>query len=184
MMPCEDVRNLIEAHLDETLDEPTRHAVTTHLKTCPSCHRAVEEARLAAMVLHGTAPLPSPPDLASRIKAAARTRLCHRPRPLHERALGSPAFMATCASLLCGAIICLAAILRVGAVPPEAAPAQWVAPPLEVHSLVTVAPIDQPGALHASLTAVTSRRPLAVRNVDHSERRLLVLDLPAAHTPV
>ena len=183
MMPCEDVRNLIEAHLDETLDEPTRHAVTTHLKTCPSCHRAVEEARLAGMVLRGAAYLPPPPDLASKIKAAARTRLFHRPRPLHERALGSPAFLATCASLLCGAIICLMAILRVGSVPAETAPVQLVAAPVELHSLVTVEPVDMEQPLQTALAASSARRHLTVRDVAHGTRPVAISDLPSSRAP-
>lgn len=184
MMPCEDVRNLIEAHLDETLDEPTRHAVTSHLKTCPSCHRAVEEARLAGMVLRRASHLPAPPDLASRIKAAARTRLFHRPRPLHERALGSPAFLATCASLLCGAIICLVAILRVGSVPTESAPVQLVAAPVELHSLVTMQPPQasaQP--LETAFAASGARRRLTVRDVAHGAHPVAIVDLPASPAP-
>lgn len=151
MLPCEDVRNLIDEYLAGTLDEPRRRAVARHLATCPPCHRAVEEARLAGMVLREAAHLPAPPDLAANIKAAARTRLFYRPRPLHERALGSPAFMATCASLLCGAIICLVAIIRVGSVPADSSPLRVeAAPTVEVHSLVRV---ERPESLQFVETA-------------------------------
>ena len=98
MLPCEEVRNLIEDHLAEKLDEERRQAVARHLRVCASCHRAVEEARLASLVLREMAVPPPPPHLASAIKSAARARLFARPRPIHERALGSPAFMATCAA--------------------------------------------------------------------------------------
>ena len=118
MLPCEDVRKLIADHLAGTLDHQARRELTDHLKVCQSCHRAVEEARLADLVLRNAAKLPPPSDLAANIKSAVRARLFQRSRPLHERALGSPAFMATCASLLCGAIICLIAIWRVGNVGP------------------------------------------------------------------
>lgn len=162
MMPCEDVRNLIEAHLTETLDEPTRQAMIRHLQTCPDCHRAVEEARLAAMVLKQAAPLPlPPPDLAQRIKAAAHTRLFYRKRPLHERALGSPGFLATCASLLCGALICLSAILKVGDVPPESAPPQVVAAPVQVHSLIAVETSNPAMEMHARMAATPPAPRLA-----------------------
>lgn len=115
MLPCEDVQRLIEDHVVGTLDDERRREVVAHLKTCAHCHQAVDAARLAKMVL-GEVNTPSPPPtLAAEIKNAVQLRLQYRPRPLHERALGSPAFMATCASLLCGAIICLVAILRVGA---------------------------------------------------------------------
>lgn len=115
MLPCEDVQKLIEDHVAGTLDEQQRRDVVTHLRACPHCHQAVEAARLADMVLREVNAPPPPPTLASEIKNAVHLRLQYRQRPLHERALGSPAFMATCASLLCGAIICLVAILRVGA---------------------------------------------------------------------
>jgi len=118
MLPCEEVRQLAEEYVSETL-EPSRQAeVARHLLVCPSCHRGVEEARLARRVLQDAGAPPPPPRLADRIKAAACIRLSYRPRPLHERALGSPAFLATCASLLCGAIICLLAILQVAYVQP------------------------------------------------------------------
>lgn len=161
MMPCEDVRNLIEEHLADTLDDERRQEVVRHLQTCPACHRALEEARLAAMVLREASTLPPPAGLAESIKAAARTRLFYRPRPFHERAFGSPAFMATCASLLCGAIICLAAILRVGSVPSDPDPVSVAAAaPVEVHSLVRVER-QQPRELPHMAARVSERRPQA-----------------------
>jgi anti-sigma factor RsiW len=176
MMPCQDVRNLIEEHLAGTLDGKRRRALIAHLKTCPDCHRAVEEARLAGMVLREASQLPPPPDLAVRIKSAARFRLLNRPRPLHERALGSPAFLATCASLLCGAIICLSAILRVASVPVDPPGRQLAAQPVEVHSMVTVQRPVPAGV------RVASQRPPLLRDVVHVERprQSGVAILPAA----
>ncbi|MCE5239495.1 zf-HC2 domain-containing protein [bacterium] len=122
MLPCEEVRKLAEEYVSETLEAPQRAEVARHLRVCQSCHRMMEEARLARRVLDEASAPPPPPKLAERIKAAGRLRLNHRPRPLHERALGSPAFLATCASLLCGAIICLVAIAKVAYVQPGAEP--------------------------------------------------------------
>jgi hypothetical protein len=161
MMPCQDVHNLIEEHLAGTLDPKRRRVLIAHLKTCPTCHRAVEEARLAGMVLREASELPPPPDLATKIKSAARFRLLNRPRPLHERALGSPAFLATCASLLCGAIICLSAILRVGSVPVDTPDTRLATQPVEVHSLVTVQRTKRQSV------AAARQRPLALRDVAH-----------------
>lgn len=148
MMLCEEVRKLAEEYVAGSLDEVRRQAVARHLRSCPECHRAVEEARLAGLVLRKASRLPAPPQaLAANIKSAIRTRMVHKPRPIHERALGSPAFMATCASLVCGAIICLAAIWRVAAVPAGGAPVTDVvaqAAPVTVQSLVTVQPRPAP----------------------------------------
>ena len=161
MMPCEDVRNLIEEHLAGTLDEEREQAVLRHLSGCPDCRRAVEEAGLAGRVLREASHLPPPPGLADNIKAAARARLYYPPRSLHERALGSPAFMATCASLLCGAIICLAAIIRVGSVPSDPTPVGITsAPAVEVHSLVRV---ERPQVLPLGETVRVAARPAQVR---------------------
>lgn len=119
MLPCNEVRELAEEYVSGTLDPSRRQQVARHARLCQSCHRFLEEARLAHRVLHQAAPPPAPPRLADRIKIAACTRLTLRPRPLHERALGSPAFLAVCASLLCGGIMCLLGIVRVGSVEPR-----------------------------------------------------------------
>lgn len=180
MMPCQDVRNLIEEHLSGTLDPKRRRAMIAHLKTCPGCHRAVEEARLAGMVLHQAAELPPPPDLATKIKSAARFRLLNRPRPLHERALGSPAFLATCASLLCGAIICFSAILRVGSVPVEPSDTRFAARPVAVHSMVTAQRVKR-----ASVPAARQRPPV-LESVARVEQRSAIMPLgrnPASPPP-
>jgi hypothetical protein len=188
MLPCEEVRKLAEEYVSETL-EPSRWAqVARHLQVCQECHQAVEEARLARRVLHDTQAPPPPPRLAHRIKLAACTRLSHRPRPLHERALGSPAFLATCASLLCGFVICLVAILKVAYVQP------WpsVAPPdvsvVETYRLPAreVAPLAAPLRLatptetRRAPAALTARRsaPLAAAPVS---RALATPARPAPH---
>jgi hypothetical protein len=122
MLPCEEVRQYLDKYAADTLDEGKRRAVSVHLRDCAPCRHDLEEARLVALVLREARTPPPPPGLASQIKSAALTRLRHRPPPIHQRALGSPAFLATCASLLSGAIICLMAILHVNAVqpPPDA----------------------------------------------------------------
>jgi hypothetical protein len=141
MLPCEEIQELAEEYLNDTLEAERCHAVSTHLQVCAPCHRFVDEARLARRVLEETGAPPPPPRLADRIKHAGLMRLRHRPRPLHERALGSPAFLAVCASLLCGAIICLMAIMKVAAVDP------WPEPSPPRVSVVArmVLPVREPG---------------------------------------
>ena len=118
MLPCDEVQELAEEYVSDTLDPERYRQVAAHLRVCEPCHRLMDEARLARRVLEETGLPPPPPSLAESIKHAAHMRLRHRPRPLHERALGSPAFLAICASLACGAVICLLAILKVGSVQP------------------------------------------------------------------
>ena len=161
MLPCEDVQKLIEDHVAGTLDEERRREVVAHLKTCRHCHQAVEAARLAKMVLSEVNTPAPPPNLASEIKNAVQLRLQYRPRPLHQRALGSPAFMATCASLLCGAIICLVAIMRVGAAGNTDEP---------VAAVVASAPVERV-ARHSDVLARPLERALRPRE-SHVARAL------------
>lgn len=165
MLPCEDVRQLAEEYVDESLEPSQQAEVARHLHVCPSCHRVVEETRLARRVLHDADAPPPPPRLADRIKAAAVTRLSYRPRPLHERALGSPAFLATLASVLCGAVICLMAILRVAYIQP------WPPAPPDVTVVETFRlPARDRAPLPVTTVAVISgpARPRAAARHHHS----------------
>lgn len=171
MLPCDEVRELAEEYLSGTLDTPCRREVAHHLRVCQHCHLMVEEARLARRVLHQAGAPPPPPRLAARIKLAALTRLTFRPRPLHERALGSPAFLAVCASLLCGAVMCLLAIMRVASVQPNLeAPAPTVEVVAEFHlparDVTAVAAVGIPQSHHARETLRGGRpQPPALVNV-------------------
>jgi len=163
MLPCEEVRKLAEEYVSETLEAPERAEVARHLRVCQSCHRMMEEARLARRVLEEAGAPPPPPKLAERIKAAGRLRLNHRPRPLHERALGSPAFLATCASLLCGAIICLLAIAKVAYVQPGAEPPAPTVTVVEAFRL-PAREVPKVGARNVAAPSVrTTRDPVARR---------------------
>lgn len=154
MLPCNEVRELAEEYVRGTLDLQRRAAVARHLRVCQPCHRTVEEARLACRILDQTqTPLP-PPNLSARIKSAATMQLTWQSRPLHERALGSPAFLATCASLLCGAVICLMAILKVATIQPL--------PPSEVQVAV-VETIRLPARHYDEARHVQRPRPSVVR---------------------
>jgi hypothetical protein len=117
MYNCQEARDLLEDALAGALDADQRAAFDEHLAYCGACRLHLAEAKLATALLRDAA-APAPPEtLVAQISSAAQTYLRFQKRPLHQRALGSPAFLATCASLLCGAAICLLAIMRVAAVP-------------------------------------------------------------------
>ncbi|MEP7198486.1 MAG: anti-sigma factor [Chloroflexota bacterium] len=70
-MPCDPVRELLEAHALGALDADERARVETHLATCADCARIADEyARVVAMLPHALAavsPLPMPAALKSRV---------------------------------------------------------------------------------------------------------------------
>jgi len=178
MLPCDEVRELAEEYVHDTLSEARRREVASHLRVCEPCHRLMDEARLARLVLEEAGPPPAPPRLAERIKHAALMRQRHRPRPLHQRALGSPAFLATCASLLCGAIICLLAIMKVAAVQP------WPEAPPLVSTVVRMklpARDVEPLALRGA--APVLRAGEAVRSHRHPVSSLLTVPTRLPYRP-
>ncbi len=129
-MSCHEVQKWLEEYVNGTLPVSCCVFVEQHLRQCPSCRQLVLEMRLLKSVLQKTSsPLP-PPCLAEKIKKAAQTRLALKNRPLSEKALGSPAFLATCVSLLCGAMICLLVIWRMSFA--SNIPEMWPAPDVEV----------------------------------------------------
>ncbi len=115
-MTCEEACYLVEGQVEGVIGDSKAQRLQDHLDQCEAC-RAHSEELLAARVLreaHNPAP---PEDLADNINRAALTYLRYQNRPIHQKALGSPAFFATCASLLCGAVICLLASMRVASAP-------------------------------------------------------------------
>lgn len=116
-MTCEEARHLTARQVaGESIGSCQAECVRRHLETCEPCRLHLEELLAARVLQEAESPQP-PHDLADSISRAARTYMRYQRRPMHQKALGSPAFFATCASLLCGAIICLLASLRVAAVP-------------------------------------------------------------------
>ena len=158
-MSCDEVRRRIPDHVVGALDAEERQALTAHVKGCPGCKRELDEARVTAMLLRESrAPRP-PQDLAANIKAAALAHLYSRPKPMAERALGSPAFLATCASLLSAAALCLVAFAHLGAVQPTpdvAEPAVVVSSRGPNHTHLVVRPT---AAAHLKPKVVARRLP-------------------------
>jgi anti-sigma factor RsiW len=184
MYNCDEARNLLEDALAGALDSDQRAALDEHLAYCGACRLHLAEAKLATALLRDAA-APAPPEtLAAQISSAAHTYLRFQKRPMHQKALGSPAFLATCASLLCGAAICLLAIMRVAAVPGSdrhGAVSPGLVRTVGAHAM------DLPGALHgpgSRLVATTSPDGRAApRAIVRSRPGSWVTSLPGGSAP-
>ncbi len=156
-MTCEGARHLTARQVaGEAVGSCDAQHVQHHLETCELCRLHLEELLAARVLQEAESPRP-PQDLADSISSAALTYMRYQNRPMHQKALGSPAFFATCASLLCGAIICLLASLRVAAVPgvnAVAAPIARTSQDAAGDSGGTVLPV-QPDAVLAACSRAT-----------------------------
>jgi hypothetical protein len=201
-LACAEARELVREHLAGTLEGPAAEALVAHLEGCAECRGSLAAALAASLLREAHAPTP-PADLVANINSAARTYLRYQRRPIHQKALGSPAFFATCASLLCGAVICLLAIMRVATAPtgearvmmPGAFAAHQVAlaaptahpptPAPRAPSPVAALLARLPGGPHPpSLVAVYPRRPVMVNIGSARPARLELAPLSRhANTP-
>lgn len=74
-MSCEQFEPLIGELVDGTLDGGPRHTLETHLATCPTCARLVEELLVVRRAARNLSPLTPPPQAQARVAAAiARER--------------------------------------------------------------------------------------------------------------
>jgi len=116
-MNCRVAQQLINDYLDDVLDDGVREAFARHVEECPYCRSLLEETQLAREALRGVASgdVDVPSDLRARIVSAVREAEQERAMTTGSGppALGSPAFIATCASLLVGAVMCYVVTTRV-----------------------------------------------------------------------
>ena len=81
---------------------------------CERCRATAAEAEALVQELRTLATPRAPVGLAAAIKAEARMRTAHRrANGVPARAIGSPAFLAVCSSLLAGAIITFIIVTQV-----------------------------------------------------------------------
>lgn len=108
-MRCRAARKLIHGVLAGELAQEQRLEMLDHAAGCPRCRERLTEAELArdALAQAAAAPAHPPVDLAARIKRSARELEAeHQIREAGANAaLGSPAFVATCASVLVAAFM-------------------------------------------------------------------------------
>jgi len=115
-MKCRVVRRHIGDYLDGRLSATQHEALRCHISGCPHCRTLLDESRRIRELLSCPILDISPPSgLAERIKQQARVAQEEaqiRARPAAQ-AIGSPAFVATCASLFMGALMCYVVITQV-----------------------------------------------------------------------
>lgn len=115
-MKCRVVRRLIGDYLDGGLSATQHEALRSHISCCPHCRALLDESRRIRELLSSSIPEICPPaGLAERIKQ--QVRLAQEEAQIKARpsaqAIGSPAFVATCASLFMGALMCYVVITQV-----------------------------------------------------------------------
>lgn len=87
-MRCDHVRDQLNAYLDGELAPGAAETLTSHLRSCPACRRALERLRHLAGLLRQT-PVPGVPEgFAERVLAHARRQVADR-RPV-PRTSGNP----------------------------------------------------------------------------------------------
>jgi hypothetical protein len=114
-LSCRKASQLVHLHVSNALSAREADELKTHIERCQPCQRALEEAQFIAECLRSAAPTPpAPVGLAASIKARARMEEAHRrANAVPARAIGSPAFLAVCSSLLVGAVITFVTLTQV-----------------------------------------------------------------------
>jgi len=73
-MRCDDIRDKLADRLDDLLTADETADVDTHLSACAACAKALRELSELRDALYRPDPVAPPPELETRILAAARTR--------------------------------------------------------------------------------------------------------------
>lgn len=148
-MTCRAARLKMGHYLDGELNTAESRALAAHLVSCSGCREILEEIRLAREALRRSAQsaIPVPPDLCSRIKGALL--VAEEERRIVESAntpaIGSPAFIGTCASLFIGALMFYLAATQIigrGPEPSNELPANLLASSPAAAETATVAEAD------------------------------------------
>jgi anti-sigma factor RsiW len=72
-MTCDEVKPLLDAHLDEEIDAVERGSLDAHLKTCFSCARDLETLKIVRHSVRSTMPYyEAPPHLRDQVRFALR----------------------------------------------------------------------------------------------------------------
>ncbi len=68
-MRCNDIRELMSAHVDGCLDDAGEQQLAAHLAACASCRQDLEDLQRVVNLLQQMEPVAPPPDLTARIHA-------------------------------------------------------------------------------------------------------------------
>ncbi len=71
-MTCNEIKNLLPAHLEDLLSPEEREGVEGHLAACPSCRQALADLKKWEEVLHGLEEVEPPPFFEQRIMSRVR----------------------------------------------------------------------------------------------------------------
>jgi anti-sigma factor RsiW len=71
-MTCNEIENLLPAHLEDLLSPEEREGVEGHLAACPSCRQALADLKKWEEVLHGLEEVEPPPFFEQRIMSRVR----------------------------------------------------------------------------------------------------------------
>ena len=71
-MRCNDIRELMSAHVDGCLDDAGEQQLAAHLAACASCRQDLDDLQRMVNLLQQMGPVAPPPDLTARIHARLR----------------------------------------------------------------------------------------------------------------
>ncbi|MFZ4394327.1 MAG: anti-sigma factor family protein [Kiritimatiellia bacterium] len=72
-MRCDDIRELMSAHVDGSLDDDAELQLAAHLAACASCRQDLVDLQRMVNLLQQMEPVVPPPDLTARIQARLRS---------------------------------------------------------------------------------------------------------------
>lgn len=72
-MRCDDIRELMSAHVDGALDGAGEQGLAAHLAACASCRQELADLQRLVQELQQMKPVAPPPDLTARIHAGLRS---------------------------------------------------------------------------------------------------------------
>ena len=152
-MRCDDIRELMSAHVDDCLDPAGEQHLADHLASCAHCRQELESLKRTVNLLHKLPPVTPPADLTAQIHAHIR-----RTRPLTFTAFFSlpQTRVALAASLLI--VLTTLGIRQMYATRPQPGAAQLcLEQPQPAPPDVNPAPIAADAHLPVSPTAIAAK---------------------------
>lgn len=157
-MRCDDIRELMSAHVDGCLDPVGAQRLTDHLANCAPCRREWDDLQRTVKLLRQMKPVAPPPDLTARIHARIR-----HPHP--SRIIAFLSLPQTRVALVASLLVILTTYGIRQTRPAAARPAPAVAPPrMEARAPLAWAPLAEPEQTAPAIAApqLASEKPAMV----------------------